>query len=46
MRKTMMLVAVAALMAGSATAKQNGKNMATYNFKGTLVEVAPDGSSR
>ena len=49
MRKTMMLVAVAALMvalvAGSATAKQKGKNTATYNFKGTLVEVAPDGSS-
>ncbi len=49
MRKTMVLVAVAALMvalvAGSAAAKQNGKNVATYNFKGTLVEVAPDGSS-
>ncbi len=49
MRKTMMLVAVAALMvalvAGSAAAKQNGKNMATYNFKGTLAEVASDGSS-
>ncbi len=49
MRKTMMLVAVAALMvalvAGSAAAKQKGKNTATYNFKGTLVEVAPDGSS-
>ena len=42
MRKTMMLVA---LVAGSAAAKQNGKNRATYNFKGTLVEVAPDGSS-
>ncbi len=34
-----------ALVAGSAAAKQKGENTATYNFKGTLVEVAPDGSS-
>jgi predicted molibdopterin-dependent oxidoreductase YjgC len=33
-----------ALAAGTATAKQSGKNMATYNFKGTVQEVAADGS--
>ncbi len=44
----MLLMAVAALVvalaAGTATAKQNGKNRATYNFKGTVQEVAVDGS--
>ncbi len=44
----MLLMAVAALVvalaAGTATAKQNGKNRATYNFKGTVQEVALDGS--
>ncbi len=48
MRKMMILAAVAALMvalvAGTATAKQNGKARATYNFKGTVQEVAADGS--
>lgn len=48
MRKLMLLMAVAALVvalgAGTATAKQNGKNKATYNFKGTVVAVAGDGS--
>ena len=48
MRKTIILMAVAALMvalvAGTATAKQNGKNRATYNFKGTIEEVAAVGS--
>jgi hypothetical protein len=33
-----------ALAAGTATAKQNGKARATYNFKGTVQEVAADGS--
>ncbi len=44
----MLLMAVAALVvalaAGTATAKQNGKNRATYNFKGTVQEVAAGGS--
>ncbi len=44
----MLLMAVAALVvalaAGTATAKQNGKNVSTYNFKGTVEEVALDGS--
>lgn len=48
MRKLMLLAAVAALVvalaAGTATAKQNGKNRATYNFKGTVEQVAEDGS--
>jgi len=48
MKRLMVLAAVAALvvalMAGTATAKQNGKNRATYNFKGTVQEVAVDGS--
>lgn len=48
MRKLMLLMAVAALVvalaAGTATAKQNGKDRATYNFKGTVQEVAADGS--
>jgi len=35
---------VVALMAGSVSAKQNGKNRATYNFKGVVQEVAEDGS--
>lgn len=33
-----------ALVAGTAAAKQNGKYRATYNFKGTVQEVAADGS--
>ncbi len=48
MRNLMLLAAVMALVvalaAGTATAKQNGKNRATYNFKGTVQEVAADGS--
>jgi type 1 fimbria pilin len=48
MRRAMILMAVAALMvalmAGTAAAKQNGKNRVTYNFRGTLQEVAADGS--
>ena len=44
----MILMTVAALMvalaAGTATAKQSGKGMATYNFEGTIQEVAADGS--
>ena len=48
MKRLMILAAVAALVvalaAGTATAKQNGKNSATYNFKGTVQEVAVDGS--
>jgi hypothetical protein len=48
MRRLMLLAVVAALVvalaAGTATAKQNGKNRATYNFKGTVQEVAIDGS--
>ena len=48
MRKLMLLAAVAALVvafaAGTATAKQNGKYRATYNFEGTVREVAADGS--
>ncbi len=48
MRKAMILMAVAALMvalvAGTAAAKQSGKDRATYNFKGTVEEVAADGS--
>jgi hypothetical protein len=43
-----MLVAVMALMvalvAGTAAAKQNGKNWATYNFQGTIQQIAEDGS--
>jgi hypothetical protein len=45
----MILMVVAALAvalaAGTATAKQNGKNTATYNFKGTVQMVADDGSN-
>ncbi len=33
-----------ALLAGTAEAKQNGKNGATFNLKGTLQEVAADDS--
>jgi len=33
-----------ALMAGSVSAKQSGKNRATYNFKGVVQEVDGDGS--
>jgi hypothetical protein len=33
-----------ALVAGSAAAKQGGKNMVTYNFKGTIEEVGADGN--
>ena len=48
MRKAVILLATVALMvtlvAGVATAKQGGKNRATYNFKGTVQEVAADGS--
>ena len=48
MRKTVILMAVAALMvalvAGTAAAKQGGKGKATYNFDGTVQEVASDGS--
>ena len=48
MRKATILMAVVALMvalvAGSAAAKQGGKNMATYNFKGTIEEVGADGN--
>lgn len=48
MKRLMILAVVAALAvalaAGTATAKQSGKNMATYNFKGTVQEVAADGS--
>ena len=44
----MILMAVAALLvalvAGTAAAKQGGKDRATYNFKGTIEEVASDGS--
>ena len=48
MRKATIIMAVVALMvalvAGSAAAKQGGKNMATYNFKGTIEEVVADGN--
>jgi PDZ domain-containing secreted protein len=48
MRKLMLLAVVAAMVvalaAGTATAKQNGKDRATYNFKGTIQGVAEDGS--
>ncbi len=48
MRKIMVLMMVAALVvalaAGTASAKQGGKGIATYNFKGTIQEVATDGS--
>ena len=48
MRKTVILMAVAALLvalvAGTAAAKQGGKDRATYNFKGVVQEVAADGS--
>ena len=48
MKRAMILVTVMALMvalvAGTAAAKQNGKYRATYNFEGTLQEVAADGS--
>lgn len=48
MKRLMILAVVAALAvalaAGTATAKQSGKNMATYNFKGTIGEVAADGN--
>ena len=44
----MILAAIAALVvalaAGTATAKQNGKYRATYNFEGTVQEVSADGS--
>ena len=47
LRKATILMAVVALMvalvAGAAAAKQGGKNMATYNFKGTIEEVGADG---
>jgi len=48
MKRLMILATVMALVvalaAGTATAKQNGKDRATYNFKGTVEEVAEDGS--
>ena len=48
MRKATTIMAFVALMvalvAGSAAAKQGGKNMATYNFKGTIEEVVADGN--
>ena len=44
----MILMAVAALLvalvAGTAAAEQGGKDRATYNFDGTVQEVASDGS--
>ncbi len=44
----MLLMAVATLVVtladGTATAKQNGKDRDTYNFKGTIQQVAEDGS--
>lgn len=44
----MILMAVTALLvalvAGTAAAKQGGKGMTTYTFKGTVQEVASDGS--
>ena len=48
MRKTMIMLATVALMValvgGTAAAKQGGKDRATYNFKGTVQEVAADGT--
>ena len=48
MRKTMIMLAtvalVVALVGGTAAAKQGGKDRATYNFKGTVQEVAADGT--
>ena len=48
MRKTMIVLAtvalVVALVGGTAAAKQGGKDRATYNFKGTVQEVAADGT--
>ena len=48
MKKVLILMAVVSLMvalvAGTAAAKQNGKNLATYNFEGTVEELADDGS--
>ena len=35
---------VVALVGGTAAAKQGGKDRATYNFKGTVQEVAADGT--
>jgi hypothetical protein len=46
LKKLVILTVVAALVValanGTATAKQNGKNRATYNFRGTVQEVAGD----
>lgn len=48
MRKAMIMLAtvalVVALVGGTAAAKQGGKDRATYNFKGTVQEVAADGT--
>jgi type 1 fimbria pilin len=48
MRKTMIVLAtvalVVALVGGTAAAKQGGKDRATYTFKGTVQEVAADGT--
>ena len=48
MRMTMIMLATVALMValvgGTAAAKQGGKDRATYNFKGTVQEVAADGT--
>jgi enolase len=48
MRKAMILLATVALMVAlvgsTAAAKQGGKDRATYNFKGTVQEVAVDGN--
>ncbi len=48
MRKTMIVLATVALLValvgGTAAAKQGGKDRATYNFKGTVQEVAADGT--
>ncbi len=48
MRKVMIMLAtvalVVALVGGTAAAKQGGKDRATYTFKGTVQEVAADGT--
>ena len=48
MRKAMIMLAtvalVVALVGGTAAAKQGGKDRATYNFEGTVQEVAADGT--
>ena len=48
MRKAMIMLAtvalVVALVGGTAVAKQGGKDRATFNFKGTVQEVAADGT--